>query len=567
MFLQVIIVRSMKTLRPYQEAADKSLFKYLLTQGSGHPLVVAPVGAGKSLMIAELIKRLHGMYSRVRVVVLTHVKELLVQNAEELMGQFPGCDFGFYCAGLGEKKLYNDVTFASIQSIHNKIHDFNRPPEIIIIDECHLISHKAETRYRKFIDAALLVNPNCKVIGYTGTPFRADTGRLDEGKGKLFDEVAYEIGMEFMIEEGYWAKPVATNVNTNMDVSDVAVRGGDYVAGELEKKINTVELNDACVKELIEKGVNRRKWLVFTAGVQHAHDVAEEIQKAGVPVGVVTGDTPPEERSALIEQFRTGELRCIVNVAVLTTGFNVPDIDLLCFMRPTRSPVLYIQTTGRGVRPVYADGYDLLTKEGRLAAIAASPKEDCLILDFGGVVKTLGPIDQVSIRKTYNGEKEREGEGEAVMKICPACGAECAGAQRYCYSCSYCFIELSDKAGEDAVVSVDIEPQWVKVLGMMTSRHEKEGKIPSMKVTYSTMQGAYREWICFEHKGFARQKAEAWHNMTAYRLPVPDTVDKALEIEYKQPSRIKVKKEGKYWRILDYEWKTDEQLEELDIEW
>ena len=118
----------MKTLRPYQAAAQKSLFKYLF-ENTGNPLVVAPVGAGKSLMIAEDIKKLHEMYPRTRIVMLTHVKELLEQNAEELAEQYPFCDFGFYCAGLKQKRLHNDVTFASIQSVNKKIADFNRATE------------------------------------------------------------------------------------------------------------------------------------------------------------------------------------------------------------------------------------------------------------------------------------------------------------------------------------------------------------------------------------------------------------------------------------------------------
>lgn len=570
----------MKTLRPYQDAAEKSLLKYLFEK-TGHPLVVAPVAGGKSLMIAELIRKLIGLYPHIRIVMLTHVKELLEQNHEELMEQFWNCDVGFYCAGLNEKKLHNDVTFASIQSVHDKLGEFNRVPEIIIIDECHLISHKDSTRYRKFIDAVLSLNPNCRVIGYTGTPFRADTGRLDEGENKLFDDIAYEIGMDFMIEEGYWAKPVCPEIATKMDISGVSVRGGDYVAGELERAINTEVINDACVKEMLELGKNRRKWLVFTAGIQHCEDVCQEIHKAGITVAHITSATPKQERIDNIKRFRNGEIQCLVNVAVLTTGFNVPDIDMLVFMRPTRSPVLYIQTVGRGVRPVYAEGYDLNTQQGRLDAIANSIKPDCMVLDFGCVVATLGAIDQVSIKKKYTGEKPK-GDGEAIMKICPACGTECAAAQRYCYSCSYCFIDLEAEAANKAIVSRDEPAEWLEVMDMWCDPHYKEGGMPSLKVTYSTMRAAIREWVCFEHhnfdvgdnKRYAWDKAVAWHNtradyMVSISVPyfddVPNTIEDALKIRYPKPKRIQVRKEGKYWRILDYEFE-DEQATPHPVE-
>lgn len=568
----------MKILRPYQNAAEVSLFKYLFEK-KGNPLVVAPVAAGKSLMIANFIKELHNYYPRTRVVKLTHVKELLTQNAEELLEQYSGVDMGFYCAGLGQKRLHNDVTFASIQSVHNKIANFNRVPEVIIIDECHLISHKESTTYRKFIDSVLQLNPKCRVIGYTGTPFRADTGRLDEGENKLFDNVAYEISMGFMIEQGYWAKPVCPEIATKIDVSGVSVRGGDYVAGQLQDKVNTHEVNDACVKEMIEKGQNRRKWLVFTAGIQHAEDVTNELRSAGIEAAFVTGETPLNERNQIIQSFRDGKIRCLVNVAVLTTGFNVPDIDLLAFMRPTRSPVLYIQTIGRGVRPVYADGYDLNELEGRLSAIANSIKPDCMVLDFGNVVGTLGPIDQVSIRKKYTGEKEKNEAGEAITKICPSCGAECAAAQRYCYACSYCFIELDEKAGNKAIMSTDVEPEWVEVLGMFQNFHQTENSWqPSMKVTYSTMLGTVREWICFQHwkadvgepKRYAWNKAVEWHKNRMPNEDVPKEIDQAVSLEYPTPSRILIRPKGKYFEVLDYEFeqtksKSKEPEDEFEI--
>lgn len=549
----------MKTLRPYQNAALKSLWHWL-ENNEGNPLVVAPVGAGKSLMIAEFIKQAHDFFPRTRIVMLTHVKELLEQNAEELLEQYKGVDFGFYCAGLNQKRLHNDITFASIQSVHNKLGDFNRTPDIIIIDECHLISHKGNTQYRKFIDAVQAINPYARAIGFTGTPFRADTGRLTEGQNKLFDDVAYEIGMDFMIGQGYWAKPVCPAVATKMDVSGVKVRGGDYVAGELERAVNTHEINDACVKELLELGKDRKKWLVFTAGIQHCEDVCQELHNAGVTVAHITGDTPKQERIANIERFRRGEIRCLVNVAVLTTGFNVPDIDLLAFMRPTRSPVLYIQTIGRGVRPVYEGDYDLSTQEGRLASIANSRKPDCMVLDFGGVVDALGPIDAVSIEKTYQGEKERDGKGDAIIKICPSCGAECAASQRYCYNCSHCFIKLDEKSDNKAIVTSDEKPEWWDVIAMSTDIHEKPGKTRSMRVSYHCLTEHFKEWICFEHSGYAQQKSRAWHEKFKPhdKQEFVADVKVATMIDYKTPSRILVKRDGKYWRVIDYEFNAEE---------
>jgi len=562
-----------KTLRPYQESAVNALFDYLFSQ-EGHPLVVSPVGSGKSLLISEFIKRVHLQWPRTRIVMLSHVKELLEQDAEELRQQYPECDFGFYCASLGQKRLYNDVTFASIQSVHSKISAFNRCPEIIIIDECHLISHNDQTQYRKFIDSVLKINPNAKVLGFTGTPFRADTGRLDEGDGKLFDGIAYEIGIGWMIEEGYLCRPATPRVAAKMNVDGVKSRGGDYIAGQLEKAVDIDETTQACVNEIIAQGLGRNKWLVFTAGIEHCEHVMEAIRAHGVACDMIIGDTDPQQRASVIERFKRGEIRCLVNVVVLTTGFNVPDIDLLAFMRPTKSPVLYIQTTGRGIRPVYEAGYDLNTKQGRLDAIANSKKPDCLILDFGGVIENLGPIDSVEIRKKNTAKDPDAEKGDAILKRCPACGEMCAAAQRFCYVCSYSFLaDALNKNAENhnAILSSDEPIEEKEVIAMNLDKHYKNNdteNTPSLCVSYITLSGVYKEWICFEHKGYARDKAIHWHNKIGMEgMNPPITIDDAVNFGYKAPSKVMIRKEGKYYRVKDISLEEVIEPEKLKCSW
>lgn len=559
-----------KTLRQYQSSAIESLFDWLFKPEKGHPLVVAPVGSGKSLLIAEFIRRCDEMYGRNRIVVLTHVKELLVQNAEELHAHYPEADYGFYCSSLNQKRLHNDITFASIQSVHNKIARFNRCPELIIIDECHLISHNDATQYRKFINSVLAINPNAKVIGFTGTPFRADTGRLDEGKNKLFDGVAYEIPMLYMIEEGFWARPVTPAVKTQMDVDGVKVVKGDYAPGQLEQRIDVDEITQKCVDEIIEHGANRRKWLIFSGGVQHCEHIRDAIRARGVSCEMVTGETPDHERDDIINRYKAGEIRALVNVAVLTTGFNVPDIDMLVFMRPTRSPVLYIQMTGRGIRPVYAPGYDLSTKDGRLEAMATGVKPDLMVLDFGGVIKTLGAIDAVEIRKKFAGESD--GTGNAVTKLCPSCGARCAAAQRYCYECSYNFLakSISETAdGHSAMLTIDEPVRTLNVLDVGYFKHFKKDDPdapPTLKVSYFCYTGVYSEWLCFEHpSGYARDKARHWHKQRLPDVPPPLTIDQAIAIskQYPFPDTIDVRKEGKFNRVLNCDFSG--QVEEVNI--
>ena len=549
----------MKELRTYQKAALTSTWDYLHKNPQSHPLVVAPVGAGKSLLIAEFARLIQNEYPRTRIVMLTHVKELLEQNMAELKEQFIGCDAGFYSAGLKQKRLNNDITFASIQSVWKRANEFNRAPELILIDECHLIPHNTQTRYRKFIDDCLKLNPNVIVIGFTGTPFRADSGRLDEGETRLFDSVAYEISMKFMFDEGYLCRPVVPETNTILDVTGVHSRGGDYIQSELEAAVNKDEITSSCIDEILHYGKDRHRWLIFAAGIKHCESIAAALTTRGVDCAIVTGKTPKAQREAIIERYNKGELKCLVNVAVLTTGFNSPPIDLLAFMRPTRSPVLYVQTIGRGLRPVYAEGYDLSTKEGRLAAIKNSQKQNCLVLDFGQVVASLGAIDKVEIRKNHSASERKE-KKEQDKKICPSCAELCYPQQMTCHKCGYVFferkIELASSADKQSkIVSDEEKPIIYKVIGMKQFLHpaKEEGKSPTMRVEYATMFKTFPDWISFEGK--ARFRGEAWHKKMLPNTKCPETVADALKIQYPVPDTIEVMKEGEYWKVKKINFK------------
>lgn len=555
----------MKLLRPYQSAALKSLWNWIYT-AKGYPLIVAPVGSGKSLMIAEFIRQAHEKYPRTRILVLTHSKELLLQNMEELRGIYPEVMAGFYCAGIGKRRLTDDVTFASIQSIHKKAIDLNRPPNVILIDEVHLLSHKDDTQYRRFIADCEALNPKMKVIGFTGTPWRTDTGHICKGHNALFAGIAYDIDIGWMIEQGYLCRPVVPKTATRMDVSGVGKRGGDYIESQLQAAIDRSDITIACVDELIEHGKDRKRWLIFTAGMAHCEHVRDEIQSRGIICEMVHSGMKKEECTRIIADYKAGKIQCLVNVAMFTTGFNSPEIDLLAFMRPTRSPVLYVQCIGRGVRAVYAPGHDLSTQEGRLAAIAASDKQNCMVLDFGGVIAELGALDAIHIGRTYHGEPEQKDKSVAALKICPSCGAECAVQQRFCYSCGYQLIQVDLAAEAEkkaALLAADIEPEELAVIDWTLSRHVKKGHpdaTPVLKVAYHTYAGKIYEWICFGHANgsWPRRNAEKWHDlhMPEHKGCYPDDVDEALHwhkenaIPYAMPNRIVAKKVGKYWEFV-----------------
>lgn len=333
----------LKTPRDYQDAAFPALMEWF-EKKEGWPLVVIPTGGGKSLCIAELIRRCREIDPTFRAVVLSHVSELLVQNAEAIIGQCPDAHITFCSDKLGSKDLTGDVVIASIQSTHGKAYEMqNPPPDIIIIDEVHTLPHSGEGMYRKFLKNMIQINPQIKVIGYTATPFRAKTGLLHKGDGAMFGGIAYEVNILDLINQGYLTSISTPTMSMRMDVSGVKIQGGDYVQKQLEKAVDVDEITVGCVNEIIQHSDGRNKWLIFTAGVEHCEHVRDEIRRRGISCEMLTGATETGERNRIIawHKEKSPEPRCLVNVSVLTTGYDNPAIDLIAFMRPTRSPVLY----------------------------------------------------------------------------------------------------------------------------------------------------------------------------------------------------------------------------------
>ncbi len=522
----------MLQLYKHQEMAVEATFSYF-AGNSGNPLIVAPVGSGKSLLIAEFIRRACALYPKTNFIVVSHVTELLTQDAEHLRGQWPIANISFYAQKLRKKSFAGQVIFASINSIYKKAYKIPKHVDIVIVDEAHLISPNSQTMYQKFLTDLKTINPDLRVIGYTGTNFRATEGRLTEGDGRLFTDVAHQIPMLYLIEKGFLCPLVTPAVSTQMSVQGVKSRNGDYIESQLQAAVDKDFITKSCVDEIVAQGEMRRKWLVFSAGIEHCEHIRDEIRSRGISCEMVIGETAIGERNEVVDRFKNGDLRCLVNVGVFTTGFNCPAIDLMAFMRPTRSPVLYVQMGGRGMR-------------------TAPGKTDCCLLDFGGVIKELGPIDLVDAHKAHSGEA-----GDAPVKLCPQCNAVCFAGVLECLDCGYQFpekpLELKTTASTKAVMSNQIEPEWHNVLSVSYREHAKEGKIPSMCVTYNTLAGPFREWICYQHTGFAREKAAKWHSSRSGTL-VPQMVQDSLNVTYREPKRILTRPVGKFFEILSYDF-------------
>lgn len=522
----------MITLRDYQEASVEAVFDYFVAK-EGNPLVVLPTGAGKSLVLGEFIRRACMLYPDTRMLVLSHVKELLAQDAAAILRVWPEAPISIYSAGLNAKDLSGQVVIAGIQSIHRRAYDVQQC-DLVLIDEAHLVSGADTGMYRRFLRELAQINAHLKIVGLTATAFRLDTGLLHKGRERLFTDICHEVNLGWLIDQGYLSPLRCKRTSTTLDVSGVHVRGGEFIASELEAAVDIEHINRAIVDELVEKGADRGSWLVFATGIGHARHLCDEIRSRGVNAETVFGDTSPAERARILGDFKDGSLRCVVNVAVLTTGFDAPGVDLIAMCRPTKSKGLYVQIMGRGTR-------------------LAEGKDDCLILDFAGVIAMHGPVDMV--RGDTKSEAIGDEPGVAPVKECPECRELVAAGARRCPACGYEFpppaIKLSKRPIQAAVLSRELKDEWLAVSGVGYFRHHKLDSPPSLRVEYRCGLATYREWVCLEHSGFARQKATQWWSRRAPGKAIPQTIDEALDqaADLPKPEAIIVRAEGKYFTI------------------
>lgn len=518
----------MLTLRPYQQAAITAIYGYF-QNSTGNPLVVIPTAGGKSLVMAAFIEGVLKAWPSQRILIVTHVRELIAQNHAEMIGLWPDAPAGIYSAGLGKREAQARILFAGIQSIHARAREIGHT-DLVLIDEAHLIPGKSSTMYRRFLDDLARINPALKVIGLTATPFRLDCGMLHEGRNALFTDIAYEAPVRDLIDAGYLSPLVSKQPATRLDVSKVGTRAGDFIQRDLAAAVDQEAITRAAVTEIIAYGRDRKSWLAFCSGVEHARHVAEEFARQGITCRTIFGDTPKDERDAIIAAFKRGEIRALASMGVLTTGFNAPGVDLIALLRPTKSAGLYVQMVGRGTR-------------------LAPDKENCLVLDFAGNVRRHGPIDLVRPRRPGEG-----GGGDAPTKVCPMCESIIALSATECPDCGYEFparaVKIAPTAATLPVLSPKT-PQWLPVSGVSYRRHDKLGGQPSLKVTYDCGLKSYSEWVCIEHQGYARQKATEWWRLRAAGLPVPLSVNEAIAQAGRlaRPSEISVRPSGRYLEV------------------
>jgi len=532
----------MLTPRWYQSEGNAAVWAYMAAK-SGNPVVVLPTGAGKSLLIALLIQQ--AVEFGGRVVVLAHRKELLQQNADEIRGLIPGVDVGIYSAGLKSREIHNAVVVAGIQSVYRKAEDLGRR-HLILVDEAHLISDLEESMYGQFF-SAMKANEGLRIVGLTATPFRTGAGPIC-GPDRIFQRVVFEAKTAQLIAEGFLC-PITNKVaEAEVNTDKVSLRGGEFVESEMQAAFDVDEKVQAACAEIIEKTQDRHSILVFASGIHHAEQIAELLPGSAV----VTGETLPIERAETLRRFVAEELRFLVNVDVLTTGFNAKCVDAIAILRATMSPGLFCQMVGRGLR-------------------LHPSKVNCLLLDFGGNIARHGSIDDENFGRS-------EGKGRAGVaaqngrgKQCPSCELDVAVASTVCPECNFLFprnIEPKHDttADESSQLTGAMPPEEWDVKDVIVKVHTKkddEEAPQTVRVDYvvsktgeagNLAQHVIPEWVCPGHTGFARSKFLAWWDARSICDPPDNAPDAVALINMgvcRRPVRITTKKDGRWHRITE----------------
>ena len=565
-------------LRPYQQEAVKRVVVHF--RASSDPaLVVLPTGSGKSLVIAELARLARG-----RVLVLAHVRELVEQNHAKY--QAYGLEADIFSAGLKRKEASRQVVFGSVQSVVRNLASFNDANfTLLVIDESHRVSLNEDASYRQVIDHLRQHNPQLKILGLTATPYRLGQGfiyyRHHHGmvrgsEESFFRDCVFEQPLRLMVKQGYLAAPKRL---------DMAIEGYDFSAlrpsasglfeeDALNRVVAGSRATPGIIGQIIERAVERQGVMIFAATVAHAEEIMGYLP--GAEAALITGATPSQERTALIDAFKARELKYLVNVAVLTTGFDAPHVDLIAILRPTESVSLYQQMVGRGLR--------------------LSPgKSDCLILDYAGnpwdifapevgEPKPDSDSEPVQVEcpacghaNLYWGKRDgdlviehfgrrcqgliEDGEGARHQcefrfrfKVCEACGAENDIAARRCNGCQKLLVDADDKL-KDALKLKDATV--LRVSGMQLEATTNGRGLPRLKVTYYDEDGSHlAEWFALETPA---QRRAFYAAFLRYHLRAPGGKWQPLSAEevvaeqrrLRHPDFVVGRKVGRHLQIRD----------------
>ncbi|MDR1086168.1 MAG: DEAD/DEAH box helicase [Deltaproteobacteria bacterium] len=508
----------MLELRPYQSEALAEIKAVL--KARKRFLLQAATGAGKTHILAHLIKDWMGRYSRMRAVMLAHRQELVEQAYRKFYEVWPEGlrNMGKACAGLGKVSTSARVIIGTPQTlVRRNIFD---AVHLVIVDEAHHLQNKAkDSQYHEVIRSLRNKYPDLMLLGVTATPYRFNQGPIYGGPHDWFPELNHEISMTELIELGYLA-PIRIKVNTAdglaSDLSKIGRSHGDYKISPLSAAMCKEVYIESAVQAWQEYGEGRRRVCVFAVSIEHAELLTDALTAAGLKAKAVHSKMEKKERESSLLEFAKGEIDFIVSVGILTEGWDCPEINLILMARPTLSPGLYVQMVGRGTR----------TAEG---------KANLLILDLVGNYLVHGDPKDPRIRPAKG------------VRTCPACREVVPDPQaRVCPACGYEWPEpqargedkpLAD-SGLDKLVEVRKDMGTARILDFRGYRHTSRAGNVMLRLDLTIQEeGARRpsrlsHYLDIEGLGsdYGYRKARKWWRRHSERDVIPDTVNEALSL-------------------------------------
>jgi len=570
----------MHQLRPYQQESVDAAIAHFKTDNRP-AVIVLPTGAGKSLVIAELARVAQG-----RVLVLAHVKELVEQN----LAKYQNLNLlaGVYSAGLNRKEMSQKVIFGSIQSLARAPNNFFQEFTLLIIDECHRISTDTDTQYFQVITKLRNTNPKICILGLTATPYRLGVGWIYRyhahkklsrtNEMRFFDKCIYELSLSFMIKNKYLTQPIKIDSPVACyDFSTLKLNGSKFILSEIEDILKDQKrITPIIIKNIIDMSIDRQGIMIFTSSVNHAEEILRNLPP--FISAMIVGDTNSQDRDEIIRAFKNKELRYLVNVSVLTTGFDAPHVDLIAILRPTESVSLYQQIIGRGLRlsPNKSDclildytgqGHDLYSpiieddRPSKESVIVNITCPSCglinefwgLLDDEGEIIEHFGRKCQGAIENIINKEI-LECNFRFRFKICDSCGSEQDISSRICSSCQNVLVDIDQKL-KDAMSLKDAHIMHVEE--MIFKKSYDKNCSERLEINYFDADGESLKEIYYLDTEEAI-KAFLFNFVRMHkRLPEKNITIKNLEdclqnfSKFRKPKLIIARKAKIFWKIRE----------------
>jgi DNA repair protein RadD len=565
-------------LRPYQQEAVEATINHFRHQKEP-ALIVLPTGAGKSLVIAELAKRAKG-----RVLVLAHVKELVAQNHAKYCAY--GLHADIYSAGLQQKQSSAKVVFGSIQSVARNLAAFQDHFSLIIIDECHRISDDEQSQYQQIIQHLRRQNADLCLLGLTATPYRLGKGWIYQyhyhgmirgDENCLFRDCIYELPLRYMIKNGYLVQPERLDMPiVHYDFSRLTLNGrGLFDTNEINDELKRQKrITPQIVRQITEYAEQSKGVMIFAATVEHSREI-----HALLPAeksALISAETPALERDNLINLFKQQRLLYLVNVSVLTTGFDAPHVDLIAILRPTESVSLYQQIVGRGLRlsagktrclilDYAGNPYDLYTPE----VGATKPSSDsqpvqifcpkCQFANlFWGKCTESGDIIEHYGRRCQGWHTDDNGKRQQCdfrfrFKHCPHCHAENDIAARRCHECQQVLVDPDDMlkaalklkdaliircSGMQFIAGRDAKGEWLNIIYYDEDCTQLSERF---RLQTTAQRYAFSQLFIRSHQKAPGIKID-WSN-------VDDLVNK--QSLFRAPDFVIARRQGQFWQIRE----------------